>query len=79
VSASDPPIIPEVIVAERALAAAPAGCRYARADLVAHDDGNILLSELELVEPSLYFSHGPAALKRFVRMIECASGAVPAF
>jgi hypothetical protein len=34
---------------------------YARADFLRDDDGALLLSELELVEPSLFFRHGPAA------------------
>lgn len=60
----------EIEVAERALAATPPGVRYARADLVVHR-GAVLLSELELIEPSLYFAYAPpAALERFVRAIE---------
>ncbi|MGI8684859.1 MAG: ATP-grasp domain-containing protein, partial [Acidimicrobiales bacterium] len=35
---------------------------YARADLVAGDDGRPLLMELELIEPSLYLHTVPAAV-----------------
>ena len=37
------------------------GLLYARADLVADDDGHPLLMELELIEPSLYLHTVPAA------------------
>ena len=38
---------------------------YARADFLRSDDGNLLLNELELIEPSLFFRHGPGAGHRF--------------
>jgi len=34
---------------------------YGRADFLWMDDGRCVLTELELVEPSLFFRHGPAA------------------
>lgn len=34
---------------------------YARVDLLRDDDGKFLLTELELVEPSLFLRHGPVA------------------
>ena len=43
---------------------------YARVDVMRGDDGELLLSELELVEPSLFFPYGEAGLKRFVEAIE---------
>jgi hypothetical protein len=39
-------------------------CLYARIDVMEHDEG-WLLSELELIEPSLFFMQFPAALERF--------------
>ena len=39
---------------------------YARVDLMLSDDGQWALSELELVEPSLFFMQNPAALDRYV-------------
>lgn len=38
---------------------------YARVDVMFDDNGQFLLSELELTEPSLFFKQGPAALDRF--------------
>lgn len=38
---------------------------YARIDLVRRDNGNPLLMELELIEPSLYLRQSPQAPKRF--------------
>lgn len=37
---------------------------YARADFLWADDGRSVLTELELVEPSLFFRHQPAAAER---------------
>jgi O-ureido-D-serine cyclo-ligase len=47
-------------------AAAPA---YARVDLVQDGDGSVALLELELVEPSLFFSHAPGAMTRFAAAV----------
>jgi hypothetical protein len=60
------PVAGERAAAERALAAAqqvlatPA-LLYARADFLWDDAGGCVLTELELVEPSLFFRHAPAA------------------
>lgn len=37
---------------------------YARADFLPAGDGRLLLTELELVEPSLFFRHAPGAAER---------------
>lgn len=42
---------------------------YARVDLMWDDAGDLCLTELELVEPSLFFRHGPLGAKRFVDAI----------
>lgn len=42
---------------------------FARVDVIAGDDGELLLSELELIEPSLFFPHSAAALGRFVSAV----------
>lgn len=42
---------------------------YARVDLVSDDDGQPVLMELELVEPSLFMSLAPGALDRFADAI----------
>jgi hypothetical protein len=39
---------------------------YARVDVMRGPEGELLLSELELIEPSLFFLQNPAALERFV-------------
>lgn len=55
---------------QRVLAALPPAVRdgllYARLDLVAGPDGQPLISELELIEPSLFLVQHPAALARLV-------------
>jgi glutathione synthase/RimK-type ligase-like ATP-grasp enzyme len=43
---------------------------YARVDVMRSDDGELLLSELELIEPSLFFPFGEAGLTRFVAALE---------
>lgn len=63
------PTAAERAFAEQAIAARPglAGqILYARIDVMPGEDGAPLLSELELIEPSLYFPQSPAALRRFV-------------
>ena len=56
----------EHAVAQRAVAAVGGDVFYARIDLLAGDDGEPLVMELELIEPSLYFAHSARALSRFV-------------
>ncbi len=69
VDASEPPTQQELEIAEAAIHAVPHKIHYARADMVETNEGPVL-SELELMEPSLFFDHSPAALERFVTMIE---------
>ena len=62
----------ERTLAERTLAAIPgpeAPLLYARVDLVFSDDGEPLVLELELVEPSLFLAHGPGVAGALVRAI----------
>lgn len=59
----------EAAAAQRVLAAAESllgvgTLLYARADFLWADDGTVFLNELELVEPSLFFRHGPGAAER---------------
>jgi hypothetical protein len=42
---------------------------YARVDLLRDDAGRHVLNELELVEPSLFFRHGPAAAQTLTRAL----------
>ncbi|MCE9554830.1 MAG: hypothetical protein K8T91_15860 [Planctomycetes bacterium] len=59
----------EVAFAERVLATFGEAVLYARVDIVDDESGALFLSELELIEPSLYFLQCPAALERFVASI----------
>ena len=52
------------------LAAASRGFLYARVDVMELESGELVLSELELIEPSLFFEHSPTALDRFVEAVE---------
>ncbi len=61
------PIAPEERdVAEQALAAVPHELLYARVDLIRDDRGEPRVAELELVEPSLFLTRDPMALRRLV-------------
>lgn len=42
---------------------------YARADFLPSGDGRLLLTELELVEPSLFFRHAPEAAERLAEAL----------
>ncbi|GEL94749.1 ATP-grasp domain-containing protein [Cellulomonas composti] len=42
---------------------------YARVDLIPDDNGNPVLLELELTEPSLFFDHAPGAVERYADAI----------
>ncbi len=42
---------------------------YGRADLLRDEAGDLRLSELELVEPSLFFRHGPGAAERLAEAL----------
>jgi glutathione synthase/RimK-type ligase-like ATP-grasp enzyme len=56
----------EEALARAALAAAPGPVLYARVDVAPGADGQPVLMELELIEPALFFEHGPRALERLV-------------
>jgi O-ureido-D-serine cyclo-ligase len=59
----------ELQVAARALAALPfAAPLYARVDLIRSGDGGPCLLELELTEPSLFFTHAPQAADRLAML-----------
>lgn len=65
----------ERAVADRALAALPFPVPlYARVDLMPGLDGEPTLSELELTEPSLFFSHAEGAADRLAAQIAKALG-----
>jgi len=79
VSGEAMPISPaEAALARRVVAAVRGKLLYARIDVAPGPDGDPVLMELELVEPSLFFPQGPSALERFVsgivRRLEAAAG-----
>jgi hypothetical protein len=66
------PTAAELSVAARALAAVPGGAKrllYARVDMIPGPDGEPVLIELELAEPSLFFAHAPGAAERLADAI----------
>lgn len=66
------PTTEQLAVARRALAAVPGGpnrLSYARVDLVPDANGDPILMELELTEPSLYLRHGRGAADRFAQVL----------
>jgi glutathione synthase/RimK-type ligase-like ATP-grasp enzyme len=70
VSAALQPSEEERAFAARTLeAAAQPGLLYARVDVMRGDDGELLLSELELIEPSLFLKQHPPASERLARAI----------
>jgi len=61
----------ELQVAERALAALPfAAPLYARVDLIRSQDGRPCLLELELTEPSLFFTYAPGTAARLAAALK---------
>jgi glutathione synthase/RimK-type ligase-like ATP-grasp enzyme len=54
---------------DRVLAAIGEAPLYARADFVRTSDGEFMLMELELIEPSLYFRTDPESAERFARAL----------
>jgi len=69
----------ELAVAERALAAAPAGepLLYGRVDLLPGEHGEPVVLEVELVEPSLFLAHDPAAAGRLAAAIGARLNGAP--
>lgn len=59
-------------LAGRAIDASGARPMYARIDMVERRDGSLLLSELELIEPSLFFDYSEAALKQMVLAVRAS-------
>jgi hypothetical protein len=63
------PAADELQVAERTLAALPfTAPLYARVDLIRSEDAKPCLLELELTEPSLFFTQAPGAAERFAEL-----------
>ncbi|MGD8482327.1 MAG: hypothetical protein PVF61_05810, partial [Gammaproteobacteria bacterium] len=69
VSAASRPAAGDLEIAERALACIDSDLLYARVDIVDDAEGRPVISELELLEPSLFLLQHPPALERFVAAI----------
>lgn len=67
----------EAALAERVLASIDSPKLYGRVDVAPGPDGQPLVMELELVEPSLFFRHSPEALARLVRALGREVGLAP--
>lgn len=70
-------IVPQPVVtaevrdfADRVIEASGHAPAYARVDTIRGEGGDLLLSELELIEPSLFFAEKEGAAGRFVSVIE---------
>ncbi len=59
----------EHAIATRVISLVQGDLLYARVDLMSDDRGELLVSELELMEPSLFLMQHPPALQRFVEAI----------
>jgi glutathione synthase/RimK-type ligase-like ATP-grasp enzyme len=66
------PPLGSIELAHAALAAAPAPASYARVDMVADEEGQLRIMELELIEPSLWLQHAPDGGQSFVAAVRRA-------
>lgn len=73
VSPAYSPTEEERALANLALAAAPGPLMYARIDVMRDDDGDLCVSELELIEPSLFLAQNPAALEALIGAVKWRS------
>jgi len=64
------PTTPEIAFAEAVFAACDILPAYGRADIVWDEDGNHLLSELEIIEPELWMRNHPPSAKHFAEGIK---------
>jgi len=59
----------EIVFAENAIKACPELPLYARVDMFTDNDGELAVSELELIEPELWFRNFPQAAKQLANAI----------
>jgi len=69
VSDAVPISAPEAALAQRAIETVEGPLLYARIDVAPGPEGDPVLMELELIEPSLFFPQCPAALARYVAAV----------
>ena len=58
-----------IALAHAALAAAPAAAAYARVDMIANEQGQWQIMELELIEPALWLPRAPGSAERFANAV----------
>ncbi len=73
VTLGTPATVEERALIDRVLGALPERTLYARVDVIPTDRGP-MLSELEVIEPSLFFPLCEASLERFVKAVEAWGG-----
>ncbi|MGQ0562928.1 MAG: ATP-grasp domain-containing protein [Gemmatimonadota bacterium] len=59
----------QIAWAQSVVAAVDQPWLYARVDAVADRQGRLVLMELEMLEPELFFAYNPAAVDRFIRSV----------
>ena len=64
-----------IALARAALAATPAKATYARVDMVPDGSGNLMIMELELVEPALFLDHARDRGAAFAKAVLSLAGA----
>jgi glutathione synthase/RimK-type ligase-like ATP-grasp enzyme len=69
------PPVGAIELARAALAAAPAPAIYARVDMIEDASGELLIMELELIEPALWLQHSPDGGAAFAGAIKSAVAA----
>lgn len=69
------PPVGAIELARAALAAAPAPAIYARVDMIEGASGELLIMELELIEPALWLQHSPDGGAAFAGAIKAAVAA----
>lgn len=63
-------------IATKVIDAANKDHLYARVDVIPNDDGSLMLSELEMLEPSLFFPYCERAVEVFVQGVEKRMSAI---
>ena len=56
----------EAEIADRCIDSIPEEVFYIRIDLIRDDEGRMCVSEVEVIEPTLFLSQSPTALDRYV-------------
>ena len=60
----------EVLFAEKVIASVPFNVIYGRVDIIFDNSGNLALSELELIEPEMWFRFNHGAARSLAKSIK---------